>query len=106
MVATVSHSRTRFVMVLWDSCDIDTSNPFSNQCLVWLGPNGEICVCLLGFPGGTCGKEPVCQGRRCKRHGFAPWVQEDPLQEEGMEPTPVFLPGESHGERSLVGYSP
>ena len=31
--------------------------------------------------------------------------QEDPL-EEGMEPTPVFLPGESHEQRSLVGYSP
>ena len=37
------------------------------------------------------------------------WVRslgwEDPL-EEGMEPTPVFLPGKSHGQRSLVGYSP
>ena len=31
--------------------------------------------------------------------------QEDPL-EEGMQPTPAFLPGESHGQRSLVGYSP
>ena len=31
--------------------------------------------------------------------------QEDPL-EEGWQPTPVFLPGESHGQRSLVGYSP
>ena len=30
---------------------------------------------------------------------------EDPLKEE-MEPTPVFLPGESHGQKSLVGYSP
>ena len=30
---------------------------------------------------------------------------EDPL-EEGMAITPVFLPGESHGQRSLVGYSP
>ena len=29
---------------------------------------------------------------------------EDPL-EEGI-PTPVFLPGESHGQRSLAGYSP
>ena len=26
--------------------------------------------------------------------------------EEGMEPTPVFLPGESHGRRSLAGCSP
>ena len=30
---------------------------------------------------------------------------EDPL-EEGWQPTPVFFPGESHGQRSLVGYSP
>ena len=37
------------------------------------------------------------------------WVrslgQEDPL-EEGMATTPVFLPGESHGQRSLAGYRP
>ena len=31
--------------------------------------------------------------------------QEDPLEKE-MAPTPGFLPGESHGQRSLVGYSP
>ena len=31
--------------------------------------------------------------------------QEDPL-EEGMEPTPVFMPGESQGQMSLVGCSP
>ena len=28
------------------------------------------------------------------------------LLEEDMQPTPVFLPGEPHGHRSLVGYSP
>ena len=37
------------------------------------------------------------------------WVQslgqEDPL-EKGMLPTPVFMPGDSHGQRSLEGYSP
>ena len=31
--------------------------------------------------------------------------QEDPLEEE-WQPTPAFLPRKSHGERSLVGYSP
>ena len=31
--------------------------------------------------------------------------QEDPL-EKGWQPTPVFLSGESHGQRSLEGYSP
>ena len=30
---------------------------------------------------------------------------EDPLKNE-MAPTPVFLPGESHGQKSLVGYHP
>ena len=30
---------------------------------------------------------------------------EDPLEKK-WQPTPVFLPGESHGQRSLVGYSP
>ena len=30
----------------------------------------------------------------------------DPLEEERWQSTPVFLPGESHEQRSLVGYSP
>ena len=36
---------------------------------------------------------------------FDPWVQKIP-QRRKWQPTPVFLPGESHGQRSLVGYSP
>ena len=39
-----------------------------------------------------------------RRHGFDPLSQKDPLEEE-WQPTPVFLPGESHGQGSLVGYS-
>ena len=37
--------------------------------------------------------------------GFNPWVETIPLRREWL-PTPVFWPGESHGQRSLVGYSP
>ena len=37
--------------------------------------------------------------------GFNPWVEKIPWRRECL-PTPVFLPGESHGQRSLVGYSP
>ena len=33
------------------------------------------------FPGSTSGKEPACQSRGCKRHGFDPWGWEDPLEE-------------------------
>ena len=58
-----------------------------------------------GFPGGTSGKEPTCQCRRCKRHGFDPWVGKIPWR-RAWQPTPVFLPGESHEQRSLRGYSP
>ena len=35
----------------------------------------------MGFPGGTSGKEPVCQRRRHKRHWFDWWGREDPLEE-------------------------
>ena len=57
------------------------------------------------FPGGTSGKELTCQCRRHKRHGFDPWVRKIPRR-SAWQPTPVFLPGESHGQRSLAGYSP
>ena len=56
-----------------------------------------------GFPGGTSGKEPACQCRRHKRCGLEPWV-EIPWR-RAWQPTPVFLPGESHGQGSLAGCS-
>ena len=56
------------------------------------------------FLGGSAGKEPTCQCRRCKR-GFSPWLGKIPWRRK-WQPAPVFLPGKSHGERSLVGYSP
>ena len=59
----------------------------------------------LGFPGGASGKESACQCRRQKRRGFNPWVSKIPWR-RAWQPTPVFLPGESHGQRSLVGYNP
>ena len=58
----------------------------------------------MGFPGGASGKEPTCQCKRHKRPGFDPWMRKIPKRRES-QPTPVFLPGKSHGERSLTGYS-
>ena len=59
------------------------------------------------FPGGASGKEPDCQCRRCERCGFDPWVRKIfPWRRRAQQPTPVFLPGESYGQRSLVGYNP
>ena len=44
----------------------------------------------------------ILQGRR---PGFNPWVRKIPWRRKWI-PTPVFLPGESRGQRSPVGYSP
>ena len=74
---------------------------------------------ILGFPNllknfqksfafacGASGKEPACQ---CRKQTFEMQVrslgQEDPWRWE-WQPIPIFLPGESHGHRSLVGYGP
>ena len=58
-----------------------------------------------GFLGGTSGKESVCQGRRCRRCRFDSWVRKIPWRRT-WQLTPVFLPGKSHGQKSLAGYSP
>ena len=62
-------------------------------------------VILVGFPGAASDKEPGCQCRRRKRLRFDPWVRKIPWRRE-WEPTPVFLPGDSHGQRSLVNCRP
>ena len=45
----------------------------------------------------------ACQFRRHKRYWFDPWVRKIPWK-RAQRPTPVFLPEESHGQRSLAGY--
>ena len=59
---------------------------------------------LACFPGSASGKEPACQCRRQKRLRFNPWVGKIPWR-RAWQPTPAFLPGESHGPRSLAGYT-
>ena len=60
---------------------------------------------VLGFPGGASGKESACQSPKPKRYRFNPWVGKIPWR-KAWQPTPIFLPGESQGQRSLAGYSP
>ena len=61
-----------------------------------------VCVC---FPGAASGKEPACQCRRPTWLKFNLWVRKIPWSSK-WQPTPVFLPGESHGQRNLMGCSP
>ena len=49
--------------------------------------------------GGISGKEPACQCRRCKWCAFDPKIS----WRRVWQPTPMFLPGEYHGQRSLTG---
>ena len=56
----------------------------------------------LGFPGGSDGKASACSAGD---PGSIPGLGRSPGEGNG-NPLPVFLPGESHGWRSLVGYSP
>ena len=58
-----------------------------------------------GFPSVARGEDPTCQCRRCWRGSFDPWVGKIPWR-RAWQPPAGFLPGECHGQRNLVGYSP
>ena len=66
------------------------------------------------LPGWRSGKESTCQCRRLKRHRFNPWVGRYPGEGHGnplgkgnpLEKSMAAFSRESHGQRSLVGYSP
>ena len=77
-----------------------------------VGTLGGACTLLYlkqvnnrGFPGVASGKEPTSQCRRRKRCGSDPWIRRIPWRRK-QQPTPVFLPGKSHGQRSLAGDGP
>ena len=57
---------------------------------------------MVGFPGGSDGKESACIA---KDLGSIPGSGRSPGEGNG-NPLQLFLPGESHGQRSLAGYSP
>ena len=54
------------------------------------------------LPRWSSGKASTCQ---CRRGWFDPWVGKMPWRRK-WQPTPAFLPGKFHGQRSLVDYSP
>ena len=62
------------------------------------------CQGCKGFAGGAVVKSPPAKAGNT-RQGFDPWVRKIPWSRK-WQSTPVFLSGESHGQRSLAGYSP
>ena len=70
-----------------------------SSTLVWIS---RCLVLLFGVPWWFSGKESAFQ---CRRRGFNPWVKKIPWKKK-WQPPPVFLLEKSHGQRSLVVYSP
>ena len=98
----VGVSRCKFLYIEWmsDKVLVYNTGNYMLSC-----DNGKEYRKEGGFPDGTSGKETVCQCRRWKRHGFDPCVRKIPWRRV-WQSTPLFLPGESHELRSLVGYNP
>ena len=99
----------------WSSCHVWTPGGSGHDCFSALsgtstqvsksrtGPYNEESIYFLGMlPWWLSGKESACQ---CRRRRLHPWVGKIPLRRK-WQPTPGFLPGKSHGQRSLGGYSP
>ena len=77
------------------------AKPKTTDDTVWLITRRCQQMTLCGLlQGGVSGKEYTCQ---CRRRGFGHCVRKIPWSGK-WQPTLVFLPGESHGQRSLVGY--
>ena len=58
---------------------------------------------ITGHPSGSVGKESACKAGDIRDAGSIPGLGRSPGEGQGIL---VFLPGESHGQRSLSGYSP
>ena len=77
------------------------------QILLLLGSPPDP-IHIFRLPWLVSDKESACSSGdhlQCKRHWFYPQVRKIPLRRK-WQPTPVFLPGKSRGQRSLGGYSP
>ena len=94
---SLKHSKVREAWVLL------SFKTFSKPQQWWISRHGKtFFICnpkgILGLPWWLSSKESTCQ---CRKH----WVGKIPWRRE-WQPTPVFLPGESHGQRSLASYGP
>ena len=74
-----------------------TNNPIHK----YIKKNKALDTVILGLLRGLSDKGPACQ---CRRRRFNPWVRKIPWRRK-WQFISAFLPGKSHGQRSLVGYS-
>ena len=100
-----NHSPELFILQNWNSIIVKLQfliplppNPGNNLYTFYFYEFDYSAVPQI-FPGGASGNS-ACQCRGYKRRGFHPWVRKIPWMRV-WQPTPVFLPGESHGQRNL-----
>ena len=92
----------------WGRLDLDIYTlklPVYNSHQAVIQENHGSRVSQSGFPHGASGREPACQCRSHKRHGFDPQVGKIPWRRP-WKLISVFLLRETHGQRSLEGYRP
>ena len=92
-----AHAQARNLGIFFGS---SYSTTFHGQLINTFG-SFYLLIISQGFPGGSEAKKSSCQ---CRRYGFDPRVGRIPWRRK-WQPTPVFLPGKSHGQRSLAVYS-
>ena len=98
----ISPSLSDLLHSAWQFLALSTLLQMASFCsFIWLS-NIPLHICAassLGFPGGLDGKESACNADSIPGSGRLPWRRE-------WKPTLVFLPRESHEQRSLANYSP
>ena len=72
---------------------------------IWRSSLNYLLTYMRGCSGGASVKELACQYRRRRKCRFSPWVGKIPWR-RAWQLTPVFFPGEIHGQRSLAGHNP
>ena len=93
---------------------MDIPSPTCKSCIYWKDAQKEdgYVNCVGGgwweggFPGGSMGKESACNVGDSGDVSSIPGLETPPEGGHEWQSTPVFLPRESHGQRSLSGYSP
>ena len=79
------------------------NHSFDLMDLCWQSPKFYIYLQPKQKMDHITGKESPCQCRRCKRCSFNPWVGKIPWRRK-WQPNSIFFLGDSHVQRSLVGY--
>ena len=92
----------KLTLLFHSRSELCQNSPSKCSFLKFLFPNYK--VLHKGFPGGTSSKEPTCQCKQYKICELDPWVRKS-WWRRARQPTSVFLPGNSHGQRRLASYS-